>query len=164
MSMIRYGLFAALLAGAAQRDGLVRVRSTRDFSQTVRALDSALAARNLTVFGRVDHAANARGVNMELRPTTLFIFGNPQVGTRLMQCQQTSAIDLPLKALVWEDSTRTVWVGYVAPPQLAERHGLDECRETLDRINTALSALAAAAAGTGGGQSPATSNTERTER
>jgi uncharacterized protein (DUF302 family) len=146
MSLIVYGLLAALLTDATQSDGLTRLRSTRDFAQTVRALDSALAARNLTVFARVDHAANARGASMELRPTTLFIFGNPQVGTRLMQCQQESGIDLPLKVLVWEDSARVVWVGYVAPAQLAERHGLQECRETLDRIGSALAALAAAAA------------------
>jgi uncharacterized protein (DUF302 family) len=149
MSMILYGLVAALFTGAAQNDGMTRVRSTRDFGQTVRALDSALTARNLTVFARVDHAANAQRVSLELRPTTLFIFGNPQVGTRLMQCQQTSAIDLPLRMLVWEDSTRAVWVGYVAPAQLAERHGLEECREALDRIGAALSALAAGAAGSG---------------
>lgn len=150
--MTRIGLLALLCgaasAGAQSGDGMVRVRSTRDFSQTVRALDSALTARNLTVFSRVDHAANARGVSMELRPTTLFIFGNPQAGTRLMQCAQTSAIDLPLKALVWEDSSRAVWVGYVTPAELSERHGLAACREALDRINTALSGLVAAAAGT----------------
>lgn len=140
-------LNVALAAGAQPDDGMVRVRSTRDFAQTVRALDSALTARSLTVFARVDHAANARGVSMDLRPTTVFIFGNPQVGTRLMQCAQTSAIDLPLRALVWEDSARVVWVGYVAPAELGQRHGLVECRETLDRIATALSALAAAAAG-----------------
>ncbi|HSA55506.1 MAG TPA: DUF302 domain-containing protein [Gemmatimonadaceae bacterium] len=155
MRLIRRGLLATLCAGAAAgaqpADDLVRVRSTRDFTQTVRGLDSALAARNLTVFTRVDHAANARGVNLELRPTTLFVFGNPQVGTRLMQCAQTSGIDLPLKALVWEDSTRAVWVGYVAPARLAERHALGECREVLDRIDAVLSALAAAAAGTGRG-------------
>lgn len=139
---------AGATAGAQPDDGMVRLRSTRDFPQTVRALDSALTARNLTVFARVDHAANASRVNMALRPTTLFIFGNPQVGTRLMQCEQTSAIDLPLKVLVWEDSTRAVWVSYVAPTQLAERHGLQACRATLDQVDTALASLASAAAGT----------------
>jgi uncharacterized protein (DUF302 family) len=133
---------------APQADDMVRVRSTRDFAQTVRALDSALTARNLTVFSRVDHAANARGVSLELRPTTLFIFGNPQVGTRLMQCVQTSAIDLPLRALVWEDASKVVWVGYVDPARLAARHALQDCREPLDRITGALAALASAAAGT----------------
>jgi hypothetical protein len=87
-------VFASFLS-APQDDGMVRVRSTRDFNQTVATLDSAIIERNLKIFARVDHAANARGVSMELRPTTVFIFGNPQVGTRLMQCEQTAAIDLP---------------------------------------------------------------------
>ena len=148
---MRLGPLAALLvavsAGAQPDDGMVRVRSTRDFGATVRALDSALAARSITVFARVDHAANASRANLELRPTTLFIFGNPQVGTRLMQCEQTSAIDLPLKALVWQDTARVVWIGYVAPTRLADRHNLQECRATLDQMNAALSSIAAAAAG-----------------
>jgi uncharacterized protein (DUF302 family) len=78
----------------------------------------------------------------------VFIFGNPQVGTRLMQCEQTSAIDLPLKALVWEDSARAVWVGYEDPRRLAERHTIQGCGETIDRVTAALAALAGAATGT----------------
>ena len=131
-----------------QNTSLVRVRSTRDFNSTVTAVDSAITAANLKIFGRVDHAENARGVSLDLRPTTVFIFGNPQVGTRLMQCEQTVALDLPLKVLVWEDSTRTVFVGYEPPAQLAVRHGVQGCREVIERIATALGNLTAAAAGT----------------
>ena len=145
-------LLAALLiipiTGAQQSTGLVHTRSTRDFSQTVTALDSALIAANLKVFGRVDHAANAKGVGLELRPSTVFIFGNPQVGTRLMQCEQTIAIDLPLKILVWEDSTRAVFVGYEPPARLAQRHNAAGCQDVLDRMTTALGNLTAAATGT----------------
>lgn len=144
MHAILVSLFV-ITATAAQDDGLVRVRSARDFTQTVRALDSALAARNLTVFARVDHAANAARVSLELRPTTLFIFGNPQVGTRLMQCTQTSGIDLPLRVLVWEDESAVVWVGYVDMAQLSVRHGLQGCQDTVNRINAALAELAATA-------------------
>jgi uncharacterized protein (DUF302 family) len=147
MRFIIAPLFLALVA-APQGDGMVRVRSTRDFNATAGALDSAITARNLRIFARVDHAANARGVALELRPTTVFIFGNPQVGTRLMQCEQTSAIDLPLKALVWEDSARAVWVGYEDPRRLAERHTIQGCGETIDRVTAALAALAGAATGT----------------
>ena len=142
-------LLLSPLAFAPQNDGLVRVRSTRGFTQTVTALDSAITAANLRIFGRVDHAANARGVSLDLRPTTVFIFGNPQVGTRLMQCEQTIAIDLPLKVLVWEDSTRAVFVGYEPPARLAERHKVQGCREVIDRIATALGNLTASATGTG---------------
>lgn len=141
-------LLLALFATAPQNDGMVHVRSTRDFSETVRALDSAITAADLRIFARVDHAANARGVGLDLRPTTVFIFGNPQVGTRLMQCEQTAAIDLPLKALVWEDSTRAVWVGYEAPARLSERHNVQGCREVVDRFTAALAGLTAAATGT----------------
>ena len=141
-------LFLTTLAATPQGNDLVRVRSTRDFTQTVTALDSAITAANLKIFGRVDHAANARGVSLDLRPTTVFIFGNPQVGTRLMQCEQTIAIDLPLKMLVWEDSTRAVFVGYEPPAHLAERHRVQGCRDVIDRMATALGALTATATGT----------------
>jgi uncharacterized protein (DUF302 family) len=104
--------------------------------------------RNLKIFARVDHAANARGVSMELRPTTVFIFGNPQVGTRLMQCEQTAAIDLPLKVLVWQDSTSAIWVGYEAPARLSERHKVKGCQDVIDRFSAALAGLAAVATGT----------------
>jgi uncharacterized protein (DUF302 family) len=131
-----------------QDDGMLRVRSTRDFTQTVATLDSALTAANLRVFARVDHAANARGVSLELRPTTVFIFGNPQVGTRLMQCEQTVALDLPLKVLVWQDSTSAVWVGYETPAKLSERHKVQGCQEVIARMATALAGLTATATGT----------------
>ena len=147
MRWIFVPLFASL-ATAPQNDGMVRVRSTRDFSQTVSALDSAITAANLKIFGRVDHAANARGVSMELRPTTVFIFGNPLVGTRLMHCEQTTALDLPLKVLVWQDSTNAVWVGYEAPARLSERHKVQGCQDVINRFATALAALTAAATGT----------------
>lgn len=136
------------LAAAQQTDGLVRVRSTRDFNQTVSALDSAITANNAKIFARVDHAANARGVSLDLRPTTVFIFGNPQVGTRLMQCEQTIALDLPLRILVWEDSARAVFVGYEPPARLAERHRVRGCQEFIDRITAALSNFTASATGT----------------
>lgn len=136
------------LLGAQQSDELVRVRSTRDFTQTTAALDSALAAANLRVFTRVDHAANARAASLGLPPTTVFIFGNPQVGTRLMQCEQVTAIDLPLRMLVMEDSTGSVWVAYSPPARMAERHRVQGCRDVIDRMTTALGNLAAAATGT----------------
>ena len=148
MRTILASLLLTSLAAAPQGDDLVRVRSVRDFTQTVTVLDSVITAANLKIFGRVDHAANARGVNLELRPSTVFIFGNPTVGTRLMQCEQKIAIDLPLRILVWEDSARAVWIGYEPPAHLAERHRVQGCREVIDRMTIAMSTLTAAAAGT----------------
>jgi uncharacterized protein (DUF302 family) len=141
-------LLLASVVGAQQASDLVRVRSIRDFTSTVRALDSAITAGNLKVFARLDHAAAARDVSLELRPTTVFVFGNPAVGTRLMQCEQKIAIDLPLRMLVWEDSTGAVWVGYEPPAHLAERHRVQGCRDVIDRIATALGTLTTAATGT----------------
>jgi uncharacterized protein (DUF302 family) len=132
---------------SAQQDGMVRVRSLRTMEATVSALDSLLAARNLTIFARVDHAANARGVGMELRPTVVFIFGNPMVGTLVMQCGQTAGMDLPLRLLIWQDDAGAVWIGYEDPSRLAARHGIAGCAEPLERMKTGLAGLARAAAG-----------------
>ncbi len=132
---------------SAQQDGMVRVRSLRTMEATVSALDSTLTARNLTIFARVDHAANARGVGMELRPTVVFIFGNPMVGTLVMQCGQTAGLDLPLRLLIWQDDAGAVWIGYEDPSRLAARHGIGECAEPLERMKTGLAGLARAAAG-----------------
>jgi uncharacterized protein (DUF302 family) len=84
----------------------------------------ALAKRKLTVFARVDHAAGAASVGLQLRPTELVIFGNPQGGTVLMQDQQLAGIDLPLKALIWEDAAGKVWLTYNDPAWIAQRHSL----------------------------------------
>lgn len=83
-----------------------------------------IEANGLQVFLRLDHAANAKSVGMNLRPTTLLIFGNPRGGTPLMQEAQTTGLDLPFKLLVWEDAQAKTWVTYGDPERLIERHGL----------------------------------------
>jgi len=105
-------------------NGLVSLQSNVSASTTVDRLLAALAARKLTVFARVDHAAGAASVGLKLRPTEVVIFGNPQGGTALMQDRQTAGIDLPLKALVWEAADGTAWLAYNDPAWLAQRHGL----------------------------------------
>ncbi len=105
-------------------NGLVSVQSRASAHETLNRLLAALAARKLTVFARVDHAAGAAAVGLPLRPTELVIFGNPQGGTALMQDRQTAGIDLPLKAVVWEDAEGKVWFGYNDPAWIALRHGL----------------------------------------
>jgi uncharacterized protein (DUF302 family) len=106
-------------------DGLISVDSKYSARETTERLLAALPARNMTVFGRVDHAANATAAGMALRPTELIIFGNPKGGTILMQDRQRAGIDLPLKALVWEDADGKAWVTYNDPAWIARRHGLD---------------------------------------
>ena len=105
-------------------NGLVTLPSRFPAAETVSRLLSALASRNLTVFARIDHAAGAAGVGLTLRPTELVIFGNPKGGTALMQDRQTAGLDLPLKALVWEDANGKVWLSYNDPVWIAQRHGL----------------------------------------
>ncbi|HYL33860.1 MAG TPA: DUF302 domain-containing protein, partial [Stellaceae bacterium] len=105
-------------------NGLISVQSRASVRETLDRLLAALAARKLTIFARVDHAAGAASVGLTLRPTEVVIFGNPQGGTALMQDQQTAGIDLPLKALVWQDADGKVWLGYNDPAWIAQRHGL----------------------------------------
>jgi len=105
-------------------NGIVSVQSRFSASETIERLLATLAERNLTVFARVDHAAGAASVGLPLRTTELVIFGNPKGGTSLMQDQQSAGIDLPLKALVWEDSESKVWLSYNDPTWIAQRHSL----------------------------------------
>ena len=104
-------------------------------------------ARNMAVFGRVDHAANATAAGMALRPTELVIFGNPKGGTLLMQDRQRAGIDLPLKALVWQDATNVTWISYNDPAWVAKRHGLGhEVEAPVKAMTAMLNAVTRAAA------------------
>lgn len=100
----------------------------------------------MRVFNRVDHAGGARSVNKTLRPTEIIIFGNPKIGTVLMQCEQSVGIALHQKALVWEDSKGKVWLSYNNPNYLAKRHQITKCGEIIGKIEKALSNFAKAAA------------------
>jgi uncharacterized protein (DUF302 family) len=83
---------------------------------------------------------------MELRETELILFGNPKVGSLLMKCAQSAAIDLPQKALIWKDATGAVWISYNAPRYLANRHGMTGCEGVITKIERALDGIAKAAA------------------
>jgi uncharacterized protein (DUF302 family) len=137
---------AIALAGAANAaDGLVAVKSAHAPKVTLDRFEAAAKERGLTVFARIDHAAGAQKVGKTLRPTELLIFGNPQGGTPLMECAQSAGIDLPLKALVWEDAQGQSWLGYNDPAWLAQRHGAASC-PVVENLRKALSGLADAAA------------------
>ena len=98
----------------------------------------------MTVFARIDHAAGAEKISKLLRPTEVAIFGNPQGGTPLMECAQSMGIDLPLKALVWEDAQRQVWLGYNDPAFIAQRHSAAQCA-AVGPVGKVLAELAEAA-------------------
>jgi uncharacterized protein (DUF302 family) len=105
--------------------GLITIESSRGPEETVRRLVAGIEAKGLTVFARIDHAAGAAAVGLPLRPTELVIFGNAKGGTPLMQHEQTIGIDLPLKALVWQDANNRTWLSYNDPAWIVERHGVD---------------------------------------
>ena len=107
-------------------NGITTILSHSDVTGTIDRLEAAAKAKGLTIFARVDHAAGAAAAGMTLRPTELLIFGNARGGTPLMQVQQTIGIDLPLKALAWEDAAGKTWLSYNEPAWLAARHGLPE--------------------------------------
>jgi len=115
----------ASLAGAA--DGLVAIKSPYSAELTMQRLEQQVTQRGLNVFARIDHAAGAAKVGTALRPTMLLVFGHPKGGTPFMICEQTVGIDLPLKALVWEDASAQVWLGYNDPAFIAQRHGITAC-------------------------------------
>ncbi len=121
--------------------------STHDFATTADRARSAIEARGMTVLAEIDHGANAERVGLELRPTTLLVFGNPQVGTHVMLERQTAGIDLPLKLLIWQDEAGAVRLTYDDPAGIFERHQVRGQSEILARMQGALASIAAEAAG-----------------
>jgi uncharacterized protein (DUF302 family) len=105
-------------------NGLITIASHYNVKDTVDRLDAAIRSKGMTIFARVDHAAGAAAVGMPLRPTELLIFGNARGGTPLMELEQTIGIDLPLKALAWEDASGKTWLSYNDTTWLAARHGI----------------------------------------
>jgi uncharacterized protein (DUF302 family) len=134
-----------IVTTAAAGDGLISVKSSHDVKATADRLEDILNKKGMKVFIRIDHAAGAKKVGKELRPTELVVFGNPKVGTPLMQCSQSVAIDLPQKALIWQDDKGLVWLSYNDPNYLSRRHGLSECAEVIQKVEKALSNFAKAA-------------------
>lgn len=139
-------LLACILAFSpvfsAQSDGLIRVESHHSVSMTIDRLQAALEKRGMTVFKRIDHAAGAEKVGIHIRPTQLLIFGNPKVGTRLMQCSQEAAIDLPQKALVYRDEAGHVWLTYNDPSYMSNRHHVVGCGAVIKKLSHALAHFA----------------------
>lgn len=124
-------------------NGIVNQPTGQSVDQAVDRLKSILQAKGVTLFAVVDHSGEAAKVGMKMRPTKLVIFGNPKAGTPLMLAAPSSAIDLPLKILVWEDGQGKVWISYNSPQYLQKRHGLPQ--ELLANI-AVVEALAATAA------------------
>jgi uncharacterized protein (DUF302 family) len=127
-------------------DGLTQVQSSHGPADTMQRLVAEISAKGLTVFARINHSAGAEEVGLALRPTELVIFGNAKGGTPLMQSNQEIGIDLPLKALVWQDASGGTWISYNDPAWLAKRHGLGhEVEPPVKAMAALLSAVTRAA-------------------
>jgi len=123
-------------------DGLTTISSSFGPKETMDRLEAEIKAREMTVFARIDHAAGAAEVGLPLRLTEVLIFGSAKAGTPLMQANQAIGIDLPLKALVFEDEAGKVWLSYDDPRWLAQRHGLGApVSQTVDAMAVALEAV-----------------------
>jgi uncharacterized protein (DUF302 family) len=109
-------------------EGIIRKPSTRTVPETLDRLEAVLKAKGISVFARVDHSGEAARVGLTMPPTQVLIFGNPKAGTPVMLAAPTSAIDLPLKTLAWQDAAGRVWLGYTDPAYFARRYGLTEAQ------------------------------------
>lgn len=126
--------------------GLTSIRSSFGPKETMDRFESEIRAQNMQVFARIDHAAGAAEVGLTLRPTEVIIFGNARGGTPLMQSGQTVGIDLPLKALVWQDKGGETWLSYNEPGWIAQRHGVANVQPVVDNMAALLGAIVKKAA------------------
>jgi uncharacterized protein (DUF302 family) len=132
-------IFSTLFtASAFATEGMISIKSAHTVAVTADRLEKILGSKGMTVFKRIDHAAGAQKVGKTLRPTELVVFGNPKVGTPLMLCSQSVAIDLPQKALIWQDEAGQVWFSYNDPEYLALRHNIQGCDAVLKKVAGAL--------------------------
>lgn len=137
----------SLFTQSALAEKLVTIESQHSVKDTVDRLAAALDQRGIKPVARVDHAAGAKTVGMELPPTEILIFGNPKLGTPLMQANPEIAIDLPLKVLAWQDKAGKVWVAYTAPDALKARYGISGHDKVFEAMASALQTLTKAASG-----------------
>jgi uncharacterized protein (DUF302 family) len=122
-------------------EGLITSASAHHFAKTLTRLEAALKEKNLTIFARVDHAAGAASVSLNLRNTSVVIFGNPKGGTPLMQINQKIGLELPLKILVWEDASGQTWLCYDDPAWVARRFGIEPSFAAVMGLSNALAAI-----------------------
>ena len=126
---------------AMSAEGVINVESDFNVKETAARLESILKEKGMTIFKRVKHSEGAANVGIEILETELIVFGNPKVGSPLMKCQQTVAIDLPQKALIWVDDQSKVWISYNDPRYLKKRHNISGCDEVIAKIEKALSGI-----------------------
>ena len=125
-------------------NGIVTIPSHQSVDRTVQKIEEILQAKGVKLFALIDHSGEAEKAGMHMRSTKLLIFGNPKGGTALMQDRQSAGIDLPLKALVWEDADGKIWLSYNDPAWIAQRHGLGAASAGgVEAMGKALAAIGA---------------------
>lgn len=123
-------------------DGMLDIESAYTVTETADRIEATLKEKGMTVFNRINHGLAAENVDIKLRGTELIIFGNPKAGSPLMHCQQSVAIDLPQKMLVWQAADGKVWVSYNDPDYLVQRHDIKGCEQEIANVAKALSSFA----------------------
>jgi uncharacterized protein (DUF302 family) len=142
---VRWEKERTMNSGDPADNDLVTLPSAHGPTETVKRLKALLAKKGIEVFAHIDHAAGAKKAGLPLRPTQVLIFGNPKAGTPLMQSRQTIGLELPLRALVWEDEAGKVWLTYRRVEDLARQHRLSGRDEAVKALDDGLAALARAA-------------------
>lgn len=143
--VLMIALLALMPPAKADDDDMVVKKSPYSVAETLDRLEKVLESKGVTVFLRVDHAGNAEKAGLTMKPSQLLIFGNPQLGTPLMQANPGMGLELPMKALAWEDDAGAVWLGYIDPDELDERFDVDGHDEIFDKMTEALDAMTDAA-------------------
>ncbi|MEO1694803.1 MAG: DUF302 domain-containing protein [Pseudomonadota bacterium] len=139
-------LGAVFFAAPAHADGHVVTKpSALSVKATIDKLETALKSKGISIFGRVDHAANAKSAGMTVPPTLLLIFGNPKLGTPLMMSERAIGLDLPMKALAWEDADGKVYLSYTKPEALKARYGISDRDPVFKKMTGALNTFSTAA-------------------
>ncbi len=126
---------------ALAEDGLIKKQSPHSVSKTIDRLQAALESKGITIVVRWKHSDKAAGAGIEMRPTELLVFGNPKLGSHLMTSQQSVGIDLPMKALAWEDANGQVWLAYNDPAYIAKRHGITDRPKIVAKMTKALNGM-----------------------
>ena len=127
-------------------EGVLNIKSQFSVKTTADRLDKILTEKGMTIFNRIKHSESAAKIGIQLHETELIIFGNPKAGSPLMKCQQSMAIDLPQKALVWEDENSNVWISYNDIRYLQKRHNIENCEKVISKVEKILATITKSAA------------------
>ena len=138
LAIVFLSLFSAQSPVFAEPAGLISKPSKFSVTKTIDKLEAILNKKGITVITRWSHSDRANAIGINLRPTELILFGNPKLGSHMFTSQQTSGIDLPLKALAWEDEKGQVWLSYNDPAYITKRHGINDRQKIADKMTAAL--------------------------